>query len=92
MKYWKKKSENLIFSIFKKILKIQTTFHQYQKLHSTPPWHGARTFKVLRKYINVFSSYSVKTKREGRTDRRTDGRGALLYLPSRASGVAGDKK
>ena len=26
------------------------------------------------------------------TDRRTDGRGALQYLPSRAFGAAGDKK
>ena len=43
--------------------------------------------------MNAFSSYSAKTKRDGqtdgRTDRRTDG-GALLYLPSRASGAAGD--
>ena len=27
-----------------------------------------------------------------RTDRQTDGRGALKYLPSRAFGAAGDKK
>ena len=44
--------------------------------------------QVLRKYINAFSSYSVKTtgKRDGQTDRRTDGQtdgrmGALQYLP-----------
>ena len=43
-------------------LKIQTTFHQYQKLYSTPPWHGERTCK----YINAFSSYIAKTKRDGR--------------------------
>ena len=35
----------------------------------------------------MFSSYSAKTKR----DRRTDRRGALQYLPSRAFGTAGDK-
>ena len=50
----------------------------------------------LRKYINAFLSYSAKTKRDGwmdrRTDRQTDGRGALQYLPSRAFGAAGDKK
>ena len=28
--------------------------------------------KVLRKYINAFSSYNAKTKRDGRTDRWTD--------------------
>ena len=28
---------------------------------------------------------------DGQTDRQTDGRGALQYLPSRASGAAGDK-
>ena len=54
------------------------------------PWHGARTCKVSRKYINVFSSYSAKTKRDGRTNRWTDGRGALQYLPSRDFGAAGD--
>ena len=47
---------------------------------------------VLRKYINAFSSYSAKTKSDGRTDgrtdRQTDGWGELLYLPSRASGAA----
>ena len=30
-------------------------------------------------------------KTDGRTDGQTDGRGALQYLPSRASGTAGDK-
>ena len=29
--------------------------------------------KVLRKYINAFSSYSAKTKRDGQTDKRTGG-------------------
>ena len=28
---------------------------------------------------------------DGQTDGQTDGRGALQYLPSRASGAAGDK-
>ena len=52
--------------------------------------------KVLRKYINAFSSYSAKTKRDGQTDGHTDGRGggggALQYLPSRAFIAAGDNK
>ena len=43
----------------------------------------ARTCKVLRIYINAFSSYSAKTKRDGQT--------ALQYLPSRAFGETGDK-
>ena len=64
---------------------MQTTFHQYQKLYSTPPWHDAHTCKVSRKYINAFSSYSAKTKRDGQTEG-----GALQYLPSRAFGAAGD--
>ena len=66
------------FQYLKNSYKIQTTFHQYQKLYSTPPWHGAHTCKVSRTYINVFLSYSAKTKRDrqtdGQTDRRTDGR------------------
>ena len=72
------KKQNLIFffSIFKKFIKkIQTTFHQYQKLYSTPPWLGARTCKVSRKYSNAFLNYSAKTKHDGRTDRQTDGGG-----------------
>ena len=59
------------------------------------PWHGARTCKVSRKYINAFLSYSAKTKYDGQTDGRTDrwgGGGAFQYFPSRAFGVAGDKK
>ena len=67
---------------------MQTTFHQYQKLYSTPPWHGTRTYKVSRKYITAFLSYSAKTKCDGQTDRR----GALQYLPSQAFGAAGDNK
>ena len=85
MKYWKKYI--FIFYFFQYL----KTFHQYQKLYSTPPWHGARTCKVSRKYINAFFSYCAKTKRDGQTDGRTDGRGALQYLPSRAFGTAGDK-
>ena len=45
----------------------------------------------FEKYINAFSSYSAKTKRDGRTDRR-EGGGALQYLPPRAYGAAGDNK
>ena len=60
--------------------------HQYQKLYSTPPWHGAHTCKVLRKYSNEFSSYNAKTKRDGH-DRWM---GAFQYLPSRAFGATGD--
>ena len=56
-----------------------------------PPWHGAHTCKVSRRYSNAFSSYSAKTKRDGQTDGWTDGQGAFQYLPSWAFGVAGDK-
>ena len=34
-------------------------------------------FAISRKYINAFLSYSAKTKRDGQTDRQTEGRGAL---------------
>ena len=71
------------FQYLKNSYKIQTTFHQYQKLYSTPPWLGARTCKVSRKYSNAFLSYSAKTKRDGQTDRRTDGR-----TDGRTGGVA----
>ena len=65
-----KREENMKFInfIFLNIYKIQTTFHQYQKLYSTPPC------KVSRKYSNAFLSYSAKTKRDGQTDGQTDGR------------------
>ena len=74
-----KREENMTFenkiSFFFQYLK--TTF-QYQKLYSTPPWHGART----RKYINAFSSYSAKTKHDGQTDGRTDGQtGGIAISP-----------
>ena len=77
---WNAKTWNLKKKIqyLKNSSKIQTTFHQYQKLYSTPPWLGAHTCKVLRKCSNAFLSYSAKTKRDG----RIDGRGALQYLPS----------
>ena len=61
----------------------------YTMYTAHPPWHGARTCKVSRKYINAFSSYSAKTKRDGRIDGRTD---VLQYLLSRAFGAAGDNK
>ena len=99
MKFWKKKNFKFyFFKYLKNSYKIQATFHQYQKLYSTPPSLGARTCKVSRQYSNAFLSYSAKTKRDGRTDRQTDrqtdrrtdrrtdgqtdGRGALQYLPS----------
>ena len=63
------------FQYLKNSYKIQTTFHQYQKLYSTPPWLGACTCKVSRKYSNAFLSYSAKTKRDGRTDGRAGGGG-----------------
>ena len=72
LKYWKK-NQIFFFQYLKNSYKIKTTFHHYQKLYSTPPWHGARTCKVSRKYINAFFSYSAKTKRDGRTDGQTDG-------------------
>ena len=87
-----KKTWNFEENFFSLNIKLKTTFPQYQKLHSTPPWLGARTCKVLRKYSNAFLSYSAKTKRDGQ-DRRTDRRGALQYLPSPGpTAQAGDKK
>ena len=58
-------------------------------IQHTPPWLGARTCKVSRKYsnINAFLSliYNAKTKRDGRTDRQmdkqTDGGRCNIYRP-----------
>ena len=78
-------------------MRKKTTFHQYQKLYSTPPSLGAHTCKVSRKYSNAFLSYSAKTKRDGRTDRQTDGQtdrrtggGAISPVPG-PTAPAGDK-
>ena len=98
LKYWKKIILKFyFFQYLKNSYKNKTTFHQYQKLYSTPPWLGARTCKVSRKCITAFLSYSAKTKRDGQTDGQTDrqtdrqtGGGVLQYLPSRAFGAAGD--
>ena len=51
------------------------------------------TCKVSRKYSNAFSSYSAKTKRDGQTDRRTDGwTGGISISPIPGlGGAAGDK-
>ena len=40
---------------------------------------------------NTSMRFSVTVRKLNVTDRRTDGRGALQYLPSRAFGAAGDK-
>ena len=50
---------------------------------------GALTCKVSRKYSNAFLSYSAKTKRDGRTDRRTGGV-AISPVPG-PTAPAGDK-
>ena len=97
MKYWKKKKLFYFFQYLKNSKKIQSTFHQYKKLHSTPPCHGARTCKVSRKYIKMRFRVTVwkLNMTDGQTDRQTnvqmDGWGALQYLPSRAFGAVGDK-
>ena len=62
--------------ILKKKKSENVIFFNIQKIHK----------KLKQHSINVFLSYSAKTKRDGRTDRR----GALQYLPSRAFGAAGD--
>ena len=75
MKYWKQILIFYFVQYLKNSYKMQTAFHQYQKLYSTLPWHGARTCKVSSKYINAFSSYSAKTKHDGQTDGQTRGEG-----------------
>ena len=87
MKYWHHLKKN---QYLKNSWKIQTTFHQYQKLCSTPPWHGVRTCKVSRKYINAFWVTVRKTKRDGQTDGRTGGGGRCNISRPRAYGAAGD--
>ena len=60
--YFKISKQNIKYSI------------NIKKLYSTPPWHGARTWTVSRKYSNACSRYSAKTKRDAQTDGQTDGR------------------
>ena len=96
MKYWR------IFFSLNNIASIsKTTFLQYQKLYSTPPWHGACTCKVrentsMRFWVTVRKLNVMDRQTYGRTggvaispvpgqtDIRTDGRGALQYLPPTA--------
>ena len=87
MKFWKKIILN--FSILKKIHKkfkhsINTknyTAHPHDLVHVPAKFreNTAMRFWVTVRKLNVTE-----------TDRQTDGRGALQYLPSRASGAAGD--
>ena len=51
---------------------------------------GRNTGKVSRKYIKAFSSYSVKTKRDGQTDGWTGGVAIMNMSRPRAYGAAGD--
>ena len=64
-------SEGALFNISKIYNKFkQHPINIYNKPYNTPPWHGACTWKILRKYSNA--SLSAKTKRDGQTDGRTD--------------------
>ena len=79
LKFWTK-----IFSIFKKFIKNskKTTFHQYQKLYSTPPWHGAKFWGTRSKSaMHFWVTVRKLNVTDGQTDRWTDGRRALQYLP-----------
>ena len=74
------------FKLSKFIHKCKQHHINIQKLYRTILWHGARTCKVSRKYSNASSRYSAKTKRDGQTDRRTDGgRFNMQCILSRAS-------
>ena len=78
-----------------KILKIQTTFQQYQKLYNTPPYDMVHVLTKFRENTSMRFRVTVRkiNVMNRRTDRQTDGRtGALQYLPSRAFGAAGQPR
>ena len=93
LKYWKKNIENFIFFNIEKIHKKfkqhsinikNYTAHPHDKVHIPAKFQENTS---MRFWVTVW-----KLKRDGQTDRQTDGRGALQYLPSRAFGAAGDNK
>ena len=80
MKYWNKKIlKILFFSIFKKFIKKSNNIPSISKTiqHTAMTW-----WTYLKSFENAFLSYNAKTKRDGRTDRGTDGRtGGVAISP-----------
>ena len=77
MKYWKQNFLNLyFFQYLKNSCKIQITFHQYQKLYSTPPdmVHVPAKFRE-----NTAMRFWVTVQKLNVTDRQTDERICGLY-------------
>ena len=89
MKFWKKK-----FKFFN-IKKIHKKFKQHSINTKNYTAHPHDLVHVPAKFReNTAMRFWVTVRKlnvtDRRTDRQTDGRGALQYLPSRASGAAGD--
>ena len=43
-----------------------------KKVNDTPPSQDAYTHQIMNSYLKEYRRYAPDTKREGRTDRRTD--------------------
>ena len=85
--------KNFLNFIFFNIKKIHKKFKQHSINIKNYTAHPHDLVHVPAKFRENTSMYFWVTVRklnmtDGRTDRRTDGRGALQYLPSRASGAA----
>ena len=90
MKYWKK-IKNLFY--FFQYLKIHKKFKQNSINIKNYTAHPHDMVHVPAKFWeNTSMRFWVTVRKLNVTDRRTDGRGALQYLPSRAFGAAGDNK
>ena len=54
-------------------------------VRDTPSSQDASTHKIWNSYLKEYRRYAPDTKRDGRTDRRTDGRTVRLLYASQSS-------
>ena len=89
-----KREENMKYgnknSIFKKLIKIQTTFHQYQEFYSTPHdmVHIPARFREntsMRVRVTIRKLNVMDRQMDGRTDRRMDGGHCNISRPGRSA-------
>ena len=89
-----KREENMKF--WKNIKKILKKFQQHSINIKNNTAHPHDLVHIPAKFrLNTAMRFWVTVRKlnvtDGQTDRQTDGRRALQYLPSRACGAAGDK-
>ena len=93
LKYWKQ----IFFFFFFQYLKIHKKFKQHSINIKNYTAHSHDMVHIPAKFQENTSMRFWATVRklnvtDRQTDRQTDGRGALQYLPSRAFGAVGDNK